>query len=123
MQKQPSNEPILHIISRDDWERARIGTDYRGDTLDTEGFIHCSTRDQIAKTANRFYPGRTDLLLLCIDPGRVTAEIRYEPAENHERFPHIYGPLNLEAVERTIAFEPDQDGLFSTPPQLGEFFQ
>lgn len=113
-----SNEHILHLVSREDWERARAGPDYRGDTLDREGFIHCSTRNQIVKTANRFYPGRTDLLLLCIDPKKVTAEIRYEPAEDNERFPHIYGPLNLEAVERVITFEPNPNGVFSLPREL-----
>lgn len=111
---------ILHITSQAAWQQARNEGIYRGDTLESEGFIHCSTREQLTGSANTFFHGRTDLLLLCIEPGRVLSEIRYEhPTPGDERlFPHIYGPLNLNAVVEVLAFPPEPDGSFSLPEVL-----
>lgn len=111
---------ILHITSQAAWQQARNEGSYRGDTLESEGFIHCSTPEQLTGSANTFFYGRTDLVLLCIEPGRVVSEIRYEhPASGDERlFPHIYGPLNLDAVIQVLAFPPEPDGSFSLPELL-----
>ena len=62
--------------------------------------------------------GRHDLVLLCIEPARVRAEIRYEALVTDESFPHIYGPLNLEAVERVLEFPLQADGTFQLPPGI-----
>src|SRR5687768_18392215 len=95
---------ILHISTQEKWDQAVRTGAYRGDTLDTEGFIHCSTPVQVAEVANRRFAGRRDLLLLCIDPLRVGPEIRYEIAENGQHYPHIYGSLNIKAVVQTTPF-------------------
>ncbi len=105
---------ILHIIPRQQWEQAQQAGIYQADSLDTEGFVHCSTPAQVAKVANAFFAGQSGLLLLCIDPDRVRAEIRYDAVED-DHFPHIYGPLNLDAVLEAIAFEPNANGQFSQP--------
>jgi uncharacterized protein (DUF952 family) len=109
---------ILHITTQPEWNRALSAGTYRGDTLDTEGFIHCSTPTQVAEVANRRFAGRSDLLLLYIDPRLVGPEIRYEMAENGQNYPHIYGPLNVDAVMQTIPMLPDQQGRFVQPPKL-----
>jgi len=109
---------VLHITSRDQWDRARFAGAYRGDTLDTEGFIHCSTAEQVVKVATAHFPGRTDLVLLCIDSSRVQAAVQFDAVENGERFPHIYGPLNTDAVTRTFPFRPGADGQFHLPDDL-----
>ena len=106
---------LLHITSRAQWDRARFAGAYRSETLDTEGFIHCSTRDQVLKVANTRFRGRDDLVLLCIDSSRVQAPIQFDTIETGERFPHIYGPLNADAVTRTVAFPPGPDGQFALP--------
>ena len=107
---------ILHITQREHWEQAKLLPAYRGDTLDSEGFIHCSTPLQVIKVANTFFPGQEGLILLCIDSDKVQAEIRYEGIEAEE-FPHIYGPLNLDAVFKVIDFEPGEDGKFELPAE------
>ena len=114
-----SGNPIYHIAPREAWGRAQAEGAYRGDTLATEGFIHASTAAQVVQVANRFYRGRTDVVLLCIDAGMVRAEIRYEGGEDGERFPHIYGALNLDAVSRVLEFRPMSDGTFEMPPGAG----
>ncbi|MGI8424803.1 MAG: DUF952 domain-containing protein [Chloroflexota bacterium] len=106
---------VLHITSRAQWDRARFAGAYRSETLDTEGFIHCSTREQVLGVANARFRGRDDLVLLCIETSRVQAPIQFDITESGERFPHIYGPLNADAVTRTVAFPPGPGGRFALP--------
>ncbi len=107
---------ILHITRKESWEQARAAGAYRGDTLASEGFIHCSPPEQIVAVANRFYRGQTGLALLVIDRARVQAPVRDENLEGGETlFPHIYGPLNLDAVVDVVDFPPRADGGFSAP--------
>jgi uncharacterized protein (DUF952 family) len=109
---------ILHITQRQAWETAKnLGT-YRSNTLDTEGFMHCSTTAQVIGSANRFFKNQTDLVILIIDVDRVRAEIRYEGEVASNLFPHIYGELNLDAVIQSIDLEPDENGEFRLPEQL-----
>ncbi len=108
---------ILPICPCRDWERAQQNGEYAAASLGTEG-IPCSAPEQVAKTANRFYRGQQDLLLLVIAAGRVAAEIRYEAADGGgDLFPHLCGPLNLEAVTDAREFASDADGTFQ-PPNL-----
>jgi uncharacterized protein (DUF952 family) len=89
------------------------------DSLSTEGFIHCSTKEQILGTANAFFKGKMDLMILCIEADRVQSPIRYEHPEGDPRvFPHIYGPLNIKAVLYAVDFLPESDGSFKLPKEL-----
>jgi uncharacterized protein (DUF952 family)/(2Fe-2S) ferredoxin len=113
-----SMNTILHITHRQAWATAKdLGT-YRSNTLDSEGFIHCSTVAQVIGSANRFFKDQTDLVILEIDVDRVTPEIRYEGADSTNLFPHIYGALNIDAVIRSIDLESHPDGSFILPPEF-----
>ena len=111
---------ILHIVSRDAWAQAQHDDVYRPPSLEREGFIHFSKPEQVVATANHFYAGQGDLVLLVVDPAWLDAELRYEaPAEqldSAERFPHLYGALNLDAVVRVVAFPPNAAGHWSALP-------
>jgi uncharacterized protein (DUF952 family) len=79
-----------------------------------EGFIHCSTREQVIQVANIRFRGQSGLVLLFIDTEKVAAEIIYENLEGGQQlFPHIYGELNTDAVMQVAEFEPDADGYFT----------
>ena len=111
-------QTILHITQREQWESAKnLGT-YRGNTLDSEGFIHCSTLAQVIGSANRFFTGLTDLVILEIEIDRVTPEVRYEGTDQNNLFPHIYGELNTDAVIRLIDLYVGGDGSFILPIEL-----
>lgn len=114
---------IYHIAAASDWKRAQAEGTYttstRGVSLADEGFIHASQAHQVASVADRFYRGEHDLVLLTIDEDLVIPEIRYEPVPGSaDPFPHIYGPLNVDAVQKITAMEPDAGGwsLFGTLP-------
>lgn len=107
---------IYHIITRADWEKAQQLGVYRAPSLESEGFIHCSTRDQVLNTAERYYKGVEDLYLLNIDIAGLDHEIRFEDTSGHgSLFPHIYGPVPLKAVVAVVRFAPRVDGLFDWP--------
>lgn len=106
---------IFHITTPEAWKEALEVGAYHGDTLATEGFIHCSTAGQVVRVANARFQGREDLALLCIVTERLAAELRYEPAEAGEMFPHIYGPLDVDAVVDVVDFPPGPDGQFVLP--------
>ena len=99
---------------------------YAPDSLRSEGFIHCSTLAQVIDTANRFYRGQRDLVVLYIDESQLTAELKYEaPAMPRgegagDLFPHLYGKLNVEAVERVVELRCEADGTFRLPDGLRE---
>lgn len=109
---------ILHITQSQQWAAAKNLGGYRGDTLDSEGFIHCSTLAQVIGSADRFFKGQSDLVILVIDPARTQPEIRYEGEEANNQFPHIYGELNIDAVVQAIDLAPAVDGSFKLPPEL-----
>lgn len=104
---------IYHITTRAAWQRAQTNGVYRADSLASEGFIHCSDADQVTAVADDLFYGAKGLLLLHIDPGKLQAEIVYEDLyEADENFPHVYGPIELEAVARVTDFEPGPEGDF-----------
>jgi uncharacterized protein (DUF952 family) len=120
---------IFHITTREAWaERAGVGNcedgvavagAYRTEMLHIEGFIHCSTREQVIEVANARFRGQPGLVLLSINTDRVGAEIRYENLEGGQQmFPHIYGEINSDAVVQVSEFEPGVDGYFALPSGL-----
>jgi len=107
---------IFHITKREAWERAKGAGSYRPEMFPTEGFIHCSTREQVVQVADARFRGQTGLVLLSIDIDQVVPEIRYENLEGGQQlFPHIYGELNVQAVADVATFEPGADGFFTLP--------
>ena len=106
---------IVHIIPQADWHAAQKAGEYRAASLAGEGFIHFSRPEQAVDTANRYYAGRRDLLLLWVDPQALTSELRWE-ASHGDLYPHLYGPLNLEAIKQVAPFVPDADGIFRVLP-------
>jgi uncharacterized protein (DUF952 family) len=108
---------LVHLTSHQDWQQAQLSNDYRAGSLDEVGFIHCSKPEQILKVANRYYPAASELVLLWIDPSKLRAELRWESSDG-ELFPHLFGPLNLDAVIAVSEFSPDPDGVFRRIPEL-----
>jgi uncharacterized protein (DUF952 family) len=104
---------ILHLAEDRAWAKAVRDRFYSAASLAAEGFIHCSDPQQVIAVANARFPGREDLILLQIDATRLSAEGRYENLDGaSELFPHIYGPINLDAVMRATPFPPRPDGSF-----------
>lgn len=95
---------IYHICLKEDWEVAPKTGSYSTRSLAEEGFIHCSRMEQIPEVARRFFPGVPNLVLLEIDPDKLAAELRWEQVDD-QHFPHIYGPINLDAIRQARDFQ------------------
>lgn len=115
---------IFHITSRNAWIEATRSGSYAPESLESEGFIHCSTAEQILPVARQFYRGQTGLVLLVIDTRQLAAQVKWERPPGPDGlaeggpFPHVYGRVELGAVVRTFDFEPNGDGEFKLPPDL-----
>lgn len=111
---------IYNIASKKDYEEAIRTGAYITDSLSKEGFIHSSKKNQVEDTANRIFAGRKDLVLLVVNTKKLRSELKYEKSdspkfpkeEGKNIFPHIYGPLNTDAVENVYEITPDKEGRF-----------
>jgi uncharacterized protein (DUF952 family) len=115
---------IYHITSRAAWSEARERGEYRAESLETEGFIHCSTETQVVPVAEKYYKGQSGLFLLVIEPALLSSDLKWEPPSGGapppgvaegELFPHVYGPINLEAVVQVFDLESNSDGKYNFP--------
>jgi uncharacterized protein (DUF952 family) len=115
---------ILHITTKREWEDAVKNGEYRTPSLEKEGFIHCSTDRQAMHVANAFYRNVPDLILLVIDESNLMPEIKWEPPagppasgiSDSDKFPHVFGPINLNAVATILELEPDSvSGNYTLP--------
>ena len=118
------SEKIFHITSREAWNAAQEQGQYTAPSLTSEGFIHCSTRAQVLPVAEKFYRGQTGLVILVIDSARLSSGLNWEapfdgapplgvPAS--EAFPHVYGPIDLDAVVQVLDLAPSAGGKFILP--------
>lgn len=108
---------LFHITTRQAWADARDLGRYVPSAFATDGFIHLSDERQWIKTADRYYRGQPDLVVLVIDEARLRAEVRREPS-NGELFPHLYGELNLDAVSEVYDLRLAADGSILVPATL-----
>jgi uncharacterized protein (DUF952 family) len=114
----PGSEALVHLCSAQEWESARRDGEHRPASLEAVGFVHLSTPQQVHLPANRLYAGRTDLVLLRIEPTRLTSPVRWEPGVAADPdgmvFPHLYGPLPVTAVISVTEYLPGADGRFGS---------
>jgi uncharacterized protein (DUF952 family) len=112
--KAPS---LVHICTRAEWEAARAAGERRAPSLETVGFIHLSTPQQVHVPANLLFTGQPDLVLLWLDPGTLQAPLRWEPGVPDDPgsmpFPHLYGPVPITAVTHVTDYRPGPDGDFA----------
>ncbi len=109
---------IYHIVKKSDWENKESNKFYHPESLEKEGFIHASLRNQILKVADLNYANEDDLLLLQINVNKVKVRIVFEDLYDlHEDYPHIYGELNVNSVSRVFNFTKDNNGKFVFPKE------
>ena len=112
-------EPLYKVLAEAAYEAAKGEGRFLGNGDDLrDGFIHMSSGHQVAGTLAKHYPGQEDLLLLAVDPVRLGPGLRWEPSRDGERFPHLYGPLDLSAIVAVHRLELDDDNRHILPQGL-----
>ncbi|MGW0179997.1 DUF952 domain-containing protein [Nocardia sp. NPDC003345] len=108
---------LVHLCTPGEWATAQQLGAHRPPSLVSEGFVHLSTPAQVHLPANRLFAGRDDMVLLRLDPARLGAPVRWEPGvpgdDPDMRFPHLYGPLPVEAVVAVREYRPGPDGRYA----------
>jgi uncharacterized protein (DUF952 family) len=104
---------IYHITTEQQWHHAQCQNQYEVESLRSEGFIHCSDANQVVRVANHLFKNTRGLILLYVETEMLNSRLVYENTEGgEERFPHVYGAINLDAIVRVSPFEPAPDGTF-----------
>ena len=94
---------IYHVTTAAEWAAAKEKGFYEAQSLQTEGFIHCSEEHQVTDVLKRYFAGKTGLIKLVIDTDKLTSRYVQEwSPSTQDTFPHIYGPINTEAVIQVI---------------------
>ena len=113
---------IYRIADLTDWQTAQQTGFFVSPDLAAEGFIHASELYQVLATANRYYAGRADIVLLELDESELwvaAVPVKREYAEaRNDYFPHIFAPIPLDAVVRALSFKTGSDGQHELPPEL-----
>ncbi|MDB5169117.1 MAG: hypothetical protein JWO41_473 [Candidatus Saccharibacteria bacterium] len=117
-------QTIVVITTDSIWKQALQAGEYTQSTIDSTlsevGFIHCTIPEQTITIANRHFSDKTGLILVLIDKSKVTSEVKFEASLSGRPglYPHIYGPLNINAAYAILPLEKDASGQFIEPEEL-----
>lgn len=107
---------IYKICPRILWREAEADHVFRGAPVDlADGFIHFSNSEQVEETAAKHFASVHDLVLVAVEADRLGPALKYEVSRGGARFPHLYGPLPMEAVRWVIALPLGPDGKHQFP--------
>ena len=110
---------VYKLVDRPSWTAAEAAGVFTGSPVDArDGFIHFSTAAQVRETAARHFAGQRDLLLVAVDAARLGDGLRWEPSRGGALFPHLYGPLSLDAVRSVVDVPLDAAGVHAFPATL-----
>ncbi len=110
------DKTIYKIATRQQWEEAEASGVFKGAPIDqADGYIHFSTADQARETAEKHFAGQEDLLLVAVNAGQLGGDLKYEPSRGGALFPHLYGHLQLSAVEAVNPLACSPSGIFTFP--------
>ena len=109
---------VYKILSATDWQVAEaIG--YAKTALDEgDGYVHLSTRQQVAETLSLHYPGQSNVRLLEYIVEEMAGPVRWEESRGGQLFPHLYAALRLDAAKRTWVLDTDADGIPKLPDDI-----
>lgn len=95
---------IYHITTAEEWNNAKSTGAYESASLKEEGFIHCAQDNQVEGVLERYFSGQTGLVKLVIDTDRLSSRFVFDwSPSTQDTFPHVYGPINTEAVIEVVA--------------------
>lgn len=112
-----SDEIIYHMCRAGEWATALEDGSYPGSSQDkADGFIHFSTKAQVWTSAAKHRHGQPGIVLLAVEAAKLGNALKWEPSRGGALFPHLYGPLPVEAVVETVPLPLGDDGVHIFPP-------
>ena len=108
-------QPIVHLMTPHAWAATSDGA-LRPPSLAQEGFVHCSAPAQVAAVANARFHDEDTLVMIVLDPRELRSDVVWEDSyDAGQRFPHVYGPIDRQAIARIVEYRGGADGSFQTP--------
>ena len=112
---------ILHCMKKAEWNLLKDQRAWGLRQIEAEGFIHCSTVEYFWRVAPNFKDVKEEMVLVCIDESKLRSEVRYEDGDNCGRaYPHVYGPVNNDAVVMVLPFLRDESGNYIRNPEFAD---
>ena len=93
---------IYHITTALDWENKIHEPEFVPTDFHREGFVHCCTEVQLTGVLDRYFKDKSGLVLLHLDESKLKAKLKYELSTNDEKFPHLYGAINRDAILKVV---------------------
>ena len=111
---------IIHCMKKEAWKQAKNKEYWGEDDIRRYGFIHCSTVPYLWRVLPGFEDTEEDMVLLCIDERKLVSELLYEDDESYKGryYPHVYGPINRDAVVVVLDYLKDHNGHYRKNPEL-----
>lgn len=113
------SQTLFKVVPRELWETVEADGEFTGSPIDVQdGFIHLSSAEQVRETVAKHFAGQDDLLIISVRESAID-QLRWEPSRGGAMFPHVYGPLTVQSVERVDPLPLGADGVHQFPPALG----
>jgi uncharacterized protein (DUF952 family) len=110
---------IYKIVDKPSWHSAVTAGQFDGAAIDLQdGFIHFSAANQVAETLQKYFAGRSDLLLVCVDAQRLGDALKWEVSRGGDLFPHLYASLPISAVVAQFDLPLQDDGSHRLPDSI-----
>jgi uncharacterized protein (DUF952 family) len=110
---------IFHVCPAKAWEAAIVSGAYHGSADDTrDGYLHFSGGDQVRESVAKHRAGQTGLVMLAVDPDILGDALKWEVSRSGTLFPHLYGPLPVDAVTQVTPLPLGDDGMHVFPPEI-----
>jgi uncharacterized protein (DUF952 family) len=108
---------IYKILPKSEWDAARAAGVFAGSAVDlADGFIHFSGHDTAQRTAELYFKGQAELMLLTVEADDLGEALKWEASRDGALFPHLFRGLRVDEVLAERALELDADGV----PIVGE---
>ncbi|MFK8112219.1 MAG: DUF952 domain-containing protein [Rubripirellula sp.] len=112
----PLPSVLYKVVSSEVWEAAQREGRFLGAGIDAQdGFIHLSAPDQVVETVEKHFAGQSNLVLIGVEAEKLGESLKWEPSRGGALFPHVYGPIELNAVTNVQPLPLGADGKHQFP--------
>lgn len=119
MMRQNTCQEIYKVAEKTAWQSACREGAFRGSADDLrDGFVHLSTREQLAGTLERHFKGQSELVLISFNSSDLGGELKWEPSRNGDLFPHLYADLPTASARAVYELTLGTDGVPRIPADL-----
>ncbi|MDJ0920999.1 MAG: DUF952 domain-containing protein [Henriciella sp.] len=109
---------VFKILNSTDWALAQSLGHSKTALDEGDGYVHLSTREQVAETLRLHYANQANTRLLEYDRGTFGTALKWEESRGGQLFPHLYDTLRLDLAHRVWILALDQSGIPQLPPDL-----